>query len=173
MRYDVMPSPVGQLVLTATDEGLTGVLFESNRHASPRLAEWDRIGAGDADDAARSLAAARAQLEEYFAGTRRVFDLPLAPNGTPFQRRVWLALREIPFGATTTYGAIARRLGDPKSVRAIGAANGRNPIPIIVPCHRVIGADGSLIGFGGGLERKQWLLTHERPAAEQPSLFSQ
>jgi methylated-DNA-[protein]-cysteine S-methyltransferase len=107
------------------------------------------------------LDAARTQLDEYFAGARLEFDLPLDAQGTPFQRRVWTALAEIPFGQTISYAELARRVGDVKAVRAVGAANGRNPIPIIVPCHRVIGANGSLVGFGGGLERKQWLLEHE------------
>lgn len=172
MRYDRMPSPVGELVLTATDAGLTGVLFETNRHAAPHFDEWQRVAADATDAASRVLAAARTQLDEYFAGGRTVFDLPLAPDGTPFQLRVWLALREIAFGRTVTYLDIARRLGDPKAVRAVGAANGRNPIPIVVPCHRVIGADGSLVGFGGGIERKRWLLAHEGALAEGGDLFA-
>ena len=160
MFYTTMPSPIGELTLTATDDGLTGILFETNRHAKPRLDEWTRATAtdGDAPSAVRTLSAVRAQLGEYFAGTRRDFDLPLAAHGTDFQRRVWSALCEIPFGRTTTYIDVARRLGDPAAVRAVGAANGRNPIPIVVPCHRVIGADGSLVGFGGGLETKRRLL---------------
>ncbi|HMA45123.1 MAG TPA: methylated-DNA--[protein]-cysteine S-methyltransferase, partial [Gemmatimonadales bacterium] len=101
------------------------------------------------------------QLDDYFARRRAVFDLPLAAAGTPFQQRVWRALRQIPFGATESYAGLARRLGAPAAARAVGAANGQNPIPIIVPCHRVIGADGDLTGFGGGLERKRWLLAHE------------
>jgi methylated-DNA-[protein]-cysteine S-methyltransferase len=100
-------------------------------------------------------------LEEYFARARTTFDLPLDPSGTAFQRRVWDALRAIPYGATTSYGELARRLGDPRATRAVGTANGQNPIPIIVPCHRVIGAHGELTGFGGGLDRKRWLLEHE------------
>jgi methylated-DNA-[protein]-cysteine S-methyltransferase len=111
------------------------------------------------DDGA--FADAIAQLRAYFAGELRTFELPLAPHGTPFQRRVWDALLAIPYGTTTTYGRLAQQLGDPRAVRAVGLANGRNPIPIIIPCHRVIGANGSLIGYGGGLERKQWLLERE------------
>ena len=107
------------------------------------------------------LAHARRQLTEYFAGVRTAFDLPLDPPGTPFQRQVWDALRTIPYGVTTSYGELARRLGDPRGTRALGAANGKNPIPIIVPCHRVVGARGELTGFGGGLDRKRWLLEHE------------
>jgi len=172
MLYDAMPSPVGELTLTATDEGLTGILFDTNRHARPRLDEWTRVAERGTAAAALVLSAVRAQLDEYFAGTRREFDLPLAPQGTDFQRRVWHALVEIPFGRTTTYIAVARRLGDPAAVRAVGAANGRNPIPIVVPCHRVIGADGSLVGFGGGMERKRWLLHHEGALADGGDLFA-
>jgi len=107
------------------------------------------------------LQLARRQLDEYFARTRTSFDLPLDAEGTAFERRVWDLLRAIPYGTTTSYGELARRLGEPKEARAVGAANGKNPIPIIVPCHRVIGANGDLTGFGGGLERKRWLLEHE------------
>ena len=107
------------------------------------------------------LARARQQLSEYLARTRTSFDLPLAPSGTAFQRRVWDALRAIPYGTTTSYGELARRLGDASATRAVGAANGKNPIPIIVPCHRVVGSRGELTGFGGGLDRKRWLLEHE------------
>lgn len=101
------------------------------------------------------------QLEEYFAGTRRVFELPLDLRGTPFQIRTWSALAEIPYGTTVSYGEQARRLDVPRAARAVGAANGSNPLPIVLPCHRVIGADGSLTGYGGGLDMKRWLLAHE------------
>ena len=101
------------------------------------------------------------QLNEYFAGKRTTFDLPLEPSGTDFQLNVWELLRKIPYGVTTSYGELARRLGDPQASRAVGAANGANPIPIIVPCHRVVGSKGELTGFGGGIERKRWLLEHE------------
>jgi methylated-DNA-[protein]-cysteine S-methyltransferase len=107
------------------------------------------------------LARARQQLEEYFARTRMTFDLPLEPTGSVFQRRVWDALRAIPYGTTVSYSDIARRLGGVRATRAVGAANGQNPIPIIVPCHRVVGAHGELTGFGGGIDRKRWLLEHE------------
>jgi methylated-DNA-[protein]-cysteine S-methyltransferase len=107
------------------------------------------------------LARAGQQLGEYFAGTRTTFDIPLDAPGTAFQRRVWDALRAIPYGTTLSYGELARRLGDVRATRAVGAANGKNPIPIIVPCHRVVGANGALTGFGGGLDRKRWLLEHE------------
>jgi methylated-DNA-[protein]-cysteine S-methyltransferase len=114
------------------------------------------VGRGD-----QVLARARQQLEEYFARARTTFDLPLDPVGSAFQRRVWDALRAIPYGTTVSYSEIARRLGDVRATRAVGAANGQNPIPIIVPCHRVVGAHGELTGFGGGIDRKRWLLEHE------------
>jgi methylated-DNA-[protein]-cysteine S-methyltransferase len=110
------------------------------------------------------LARAGEQLNEYFAGRRQSFDLPLAARGTGFQQSVWRALTDIPYGVTRSYREIAEAVGSPRAFRAVGAANGRNPIAVIVPCHRVIGADGSLTGFGGGLERKRWLLEHERAA---------
>ena len=143
-------SPIGELLLTASDTALTGVYFPKARRA--------HIGrAGDNE----VLAVAKRQLAEYFAGERRSFDLPLDASGTPFEHRVWALLRGIPYGTTTSYGDLARRLGDLKEARAVGAANGKNPIPIIVPCHRVVGSNGDLTGFGGGLERKRWLLEHE------------
>ena len=158
-------SPVGELTLTATDEGLTGVYFDRGTHppAQAQVESWHPDD-GERGRASEVLAITRDQLAEYFAGERTSFDLPLAPRGTDFQRRVWAQLREIAFGETTSYGEIARRVGSPKAVRAVGAANGRNPIPIIVPCHRVVGSDGSLTGFGGGIERKEWLLAHEGAA---------
>ncbi len=113
-----------------------------------------------------SMAPATTQLEEYFAGERRDFDLEFAPDGTPFQLSVWRALCEIPFGETASYGEVAASIGNPQAVRAVGMANNRNPIALMVPCHRVIGADGSLTGYGGGLEMKSWLLAHERRVLE-------
>lgn len=115
------------------------------------------------------LAEARAQLDEYFAGTRTDFELELAADGTLFQKKVWKALRTIPFGTTQSYGQLATKIGKPTAARAVGAANGCNPISIVVPCHRVIGADGSLTGFGGGLKRKQWLLNHEAEIVQKQS----
>lgn len=157
-----MPSPIGELLLLATEAGLVGVRFESTRHDPSLPAAWK------ADDGrgpvGETLARARRQLEEYFAHHRTAFDLPLAARGTPFQERVWAALLEIPYGATSSYGGVARRIAAPNAVRAVGAANGKNPIPIIVPCHRVVGARGELTGFGGGIERKRWLLAHEGAA---------
>ncbi|HET7564823.1 MAG TPA: methylated-DNA--[protein]-cysteine S-methyltransferase [Gemmatimonadaceae bacterium] len=158
--YDTLHSPVGELLLTANDVGLTGIDFEPHSHSRDARAEWDHA-TSHTGAASAILAVAREQLTAYFAGTRTVFDLPLAARGTPFQLRVWTALRDIAFGESISYGELARRLGVPRAVRAVGGANGRNPIPIVVPCHRVIGADGSLTGFGGGIERKRWLLRHE------------
>jgi methylated-DNA-[protein]-cysteine S-methyltransferase len=153
-RYTVMTSPVGELLLTATDDGLTGVQF------APHLTTPDRRG--QRDDAAFSDVVA--QLEEYFAGRRTTFDLRLAPTGTPFQRSVWDAIAAIPYGKTISYATVASRIKRPTAARAVGAATGRNPIVIIVPCHRVVGADGSLTGFGGGLDRKTLLLDLEAQA---------
>lgn len=149
--FTIMPSPLGEIVIARQERGLTHVAFLP--HAGLPLAAWRR------DDAA--VAEAVGQLTAYFAGERREFDLPLAPQGTPFQLRVWAALPTIPYGQTISYGELARQLGDGKAVRAVGAANGRNPIAIIIPCHRVIGSDGSLTGYGGGLERKEALLSLE------------
>ena len=161
--YTVMPSPIGDLLLTADDVGVTGLFMDTHRHGPVRTAGWHR------DD--ERLADPRRQLDEYFAGTRRTFDLPLNPHGTDFQRAVWRALVAIPYARTLSYGAVAAAIGNPKGVRAVGLANGRNPISIIVPCHRVVGSDGSLTGYGGGIARKQWLLAHEQRFAGQPSLF--
>ncbi len=151
--YATLGSPIGELLLTA-DGGRLSRLFMSPFEIDPR---WVR------DEPA--LAEPARQLAEYFAGERTEFALEPAPAGTDFQQRVWRRLLEIPYGQTTTYGALARELGNPRSVRAVGLANGRNPISIVVPCHRVIGADGSLVGYGGGLERKRALLALEAEVA--------
>ena len=151
--YDQMPSPIGPLFLVADDEGLREVRFELDRRPHTPLAGWVH--------SAPKLAEARRQLEEYFSGTRLVFDLSLKPVGTAFQQSVWGALTTIPYAVTTSYGQISQQILRPKASRAVGAANGRNPIPIIIPCHRVIGSNGTLTGFGGGLAAKQWLLEHE------------
>ena len=152
------PSPVGELILTASETALKAVFFPVRRNRSAPEAGWvEDDGRGPAG---ALLAAVRRELTEYFDGTRTTFDLPLDGTGSTFERRVWDLLRTIPYGATTSYGALARRLGDPRATRAVGAANGKNPIPIIVPCHRVLGARGELTGFGGGLDRKRWLLEH-------------
>jgi methylated-DNA-[protein]-cysteine S-methyltransferase len=159
------PSPLGELVLTASDTALTRVMFPPRHGSIPKAQPQWREDDWHAP-ASAILGDARAQLGEYFARSRTVFNLPLDPSGTVFQRRVWDTLRGIPYGATTSYGELARRLGDPRATRAVGAANGKNPIPIIVPCHRVVGARGELTGFGGGLDRKRWLLEHEEALME-------
>jgi methylated-DNA-[protein]-cysteine S-methyltransferase len=163
LRFDDMGSPVGRLRLIASEVALVGIWFEHGRDAARRALWMTR-------SPSPLLDSARAQLEEYFAGRRQVFELPLAPRGTEFQRRVWQRLLAIPYGATSTYGALARELGDPAASRAVGLANGSNPIPIVIPCHRVIGADGALTGFGGGLTMKAMLLDLERSAV-QPKLL--
>lgn len=161
--HDTMASPVGPLLLTASDAGLTGVWFAPHRRGPTPAASW--LPAADAGgDAAAVLAEARRQLDDYFAGARHAFDLPLAATGTPFQARVWAALRGIPYGETISYAELARRVAAPRAVRAVGGANGRNPLSIVVPCHRVVATGGALGGFGGGVERKAWLLDHERGA---------
>jgi methylated-DNA-[protein]-cysteine S-methyltransferase len=146
----VFPSPVGPLALVASPLGLSAIRWDGEVPAGVAL-----------DGGAAVLAEAASQLAEYFGGTRRVFDLPLDLVGTPFQREAWRALRDVPFGETLSYGEQARRLGRPAAARAVGAANGRNPLPIVLPCHRLVGSDGSLTGFGGGLWRKRALLEHE------------
>jgi methylated-DNA-[protein]-cysteine S-methyltransferase len=149
----VMDSPIGPLTLTAVDGLLTGVHMSEQRHLRklPTGCERDDAGLGHVVE----------QLRAYFTGTLTDFDLPMEMHGTDFQRRVWAALCEIPYGETISYGELARWVGNPKASRAVGLANGRNPVAIVVPCHRVIGADGSLTGYGGGLDRKVWLLEHE------------
>ena len=153
--YCHVDSPIGRLLLTSDGEALTG-LYMGAPSKSPQLgSDWaEKRNAGPLPEAAR-------QLAEYFAGTRQVFDLPLKMQGTDFQKRVWRQLTKIPFGETWSYGQLAKCIDNPNGSRAVGLANGRNPIAVIVPCHRVIGADGSLTGFGGGIPRKQWLLAHE------------
>lgn len=151
-----MSSPVGTLTLVATEAALVAIRWGGEGDGRTRLASVT-----DAPDHP-ILAMATAQLAAYFAGARTVFDLPLAPSGTPFQQAVWLALITIPFGETRSYADIATAIGRPTATRAVGAANGRNPLPIVAPCHRVIGANGSLTGFGGGLANKRILLDLER-----------
>ncbi|MCD9028248.1 methylated-DNA--[protein]-cysteine S-methyltransferase [Luteimonas sp. BDR2-5] len=154
VRTRTIDSPVGPLFLAASGAGLHAVEFEVHRHPVARGDDWC-----EGDHAV--LDAAERQLGEYFAGSRRRFELPLAAAGTPFQRQVWDALTRIPYGATASYAALAAMIGRPTAVRAVGAANGRNPLSIVVPCHRVIGADGTLTGFGGGLPTKEFLLALE------------
>lgn len=163
LHFEDVDSPVGRLRLIASGDALVGIWFSQGRDAA-------RGASGLVNASSPVLELTRAQLGEYFAGERREFDLPLDPRGTEFQRRVWQRLLHIAYGETTTYGALARELGDPGASRAVGLANGNNPIPIVIPCHRVIGADGSLTGFGGGLPIKAALLELER-SATQPRLF--
>jgi len=157
MNYTTGDSPIGQLTLVGDEHGLAGLYMDSQRYGPMRDPAWrhDR----------ETLVDAAEQLEQYFAGERTEFELELRPAGTAFQRGVWDLLLGIPYGETTTYGTLAAALGDPRKVRAVGLANGRNPISIVVPCHRVIGADGSLVGYGGGLERKRTLLALEAEVA--------
>ena len=155
-----MKSPVGELKLVAGPRGLVAVLWEND---DPRRVPLE---ASRADDRHPALVEAERQLADYFSGERRAFALDLDFNGTPFQQSVWRALLAIPYGETRSYGEIARGLGSPDAVRAVGAANGKNPISIIAPCHRVIGASGKLTGFAGGLKAKAWLLDHERGRGE-------
>lgn len=150
-------SPIGRLTLSSTARGVRFVWWPEDVRPMP-----DTTDGGDDPAAEAHLDAAAAQLAEYFAGERTDFELALDPVGTPFQLEAWTALRSIPYGSTVSYGEQARGMGDARKARAVGAANGRNPISIIVPCHRVVGADGSLTGFAGGLSTKAWLLAHER-----------
>jgi methylated-DNA-[protein]-cysteine S-methyltransferase len=154
-----VPSPVGPLTVVASDVGVRAVLWPSE---DPRRVPLDEAAA---DAQHPVLACAAAQLAEYFDGTRQDFDVPLDPVGTEFQQSAWRALRTIPYGETVSYGEQAERMGDKRKARAVGAANGRNPISIIVPCHRVVGANGSLTGFAGGIDTKAWLLDHEARTA--------
>jgi methylated-DNA-[protein]-cysteine S-methyltransferase len=157
-----MHSPMGVLTLVASNRGLRAVLWPSDDLA--------RVPLGDVIETAKLtdhpvLAATIEQLGEYFAGVRQNFDLPLDPVGTDFQQSAWMALRAIPYGETVSYGEQAAAMGDKRKARAVGAANGRNPISIVVPCHRVVGSNGSLTGFAGGLDSKRWLLDHESKTA--------
>jgi methylated-DNA-[protein]-cysteine S-methyltransferase len=154
-----MDTPIGVLTLAADEEGLRRIDFPPPR-PPPAGEAWVEGSNGVLDEARR-------QLEEYFAGRRRDFDLPLSPRGTDFQRTVWTTLAAIPYGSTWSYRDLAQRIGKPAAMRAVGAANGRNPLPIVLPCHRVIGADGSLTGFGGGLPTKAFLLRLEGALPEQ------
>jgi methylated-DNA-[protein]-cysteine S-methyltransferase len=153
MDYQRLETPIGPLLVAGDATGL-------RRIELPRDGEAVEPGKGWMHRPGRLRAALR-QLEDYFAGRRRSFDLELRPEGTEFQREVWSALRRIPYGTTISYGELACRVGRPRASRAVGAANGRNPLPIVIPCHRVIGSDGRLTGFGGGLPAKRWLLAHE------------
>lgn len=161
-RFRVVDSPVGPLTLVSQEGRLVG-LYQDGQRYRPADGEF-----GDRDDS--GFASLVEQLEAYFAGGLQRFDVELGPRGTQFQRRVWQALSEVPYGRTVSYGWLAESLGSPRAVRAVGAANGRNPISIVVPCHRVVGASGSLTGYAGGVDRKRWLLELEgalrKPAGE-------
>ncbi len=160
--WDHVETPIGPLLLVSDGAGLVELgLPQRGKAASPPA---------DGEQSQSKLHAMRRQLDEYFAGKRRQFDLALHPGGTPFQLEVWGALLAIPYGETVSYADIARRIRRPRAVRAVGAANGANPLAIIVPCHRVIGSHGDLVGYGGGLPAKRWLLAHERKHAPVPKL---
>jgi methylated-DNA-[protein]-cysteine S-methyltransferase len=163
--YSYFDSPLGRILVQSEGQFVTGLYLPHHKGWRGPDASWRRSDA--------SFAAVREQLAEYFAGERQAFDLPLKLAGTSFQQRVWRELLRIPFGTTITYAQLARRVGKPTASRAVGHANGRNPISIIVPCHRVIGADGKLTGYGGGIDKKRWLLAWERgaTATEPGNLF--
>jgi len=153
MNYDRLESPVGTLLITATDKGVRHILFDD-------IADVDLPDHSSGQDA--FIQQAKTQLSEYFNGQRRQFDLPLDIDGTPFRKKVWRALQTIPYGECWSYAELAQRIGQPKAMRAVGSANGNNPLCIVIPCHRVIAKDGGLGGYTGGLERKQWLLELEQ-----------
>jgi methylated-DNA-[protein]-cysteine S-methyltransferase len=158
-RYAIVPSPIGELLLVSDGERLTGLYLETQPAWPQKRADWRWEP--------RAFREVIAQLDAYFAGELHDFDLPVYCAGTPFQQKVWAALRTIPHGITISYAELAQRIGQPSAVRAVGLANGRNPVSIIVPCHRVIGAGGSLTGYSGGIERKRWLLRHEGVALRE------
>ena len=154
--YTTIESPIGELLLLGDGCALHGLYMQQGRRPMALSPRWQRADGAFAEPIE--------QLQQYFAGTRTSFDVPLEPSGTPFQLRVWSALQDIGYGETLSYGELAARVGQPSAARAVGMANGRNPIAVIVPCHRVIGADGTLTGYGGGLERKRMLLALEAGA---------
>ena len=161
--HTVVDSPVGPLTLVAADGFLAGLYMTEQLHRPP----GEALGEPTEDPDGQPFAAASRQLREYFDGERTEFDVELALDGTAFQRRVWTALQNIPYGQTISYGQLADQIGQPSASRAVGLANGKNPVGIIVPCHRVVGADGSLTGYGGGIERKRFLLAHEQRVSGQ------
>jgi methylated-DNA-[protein]-cysteine S-methyltransferase len=166
IHYSRFVTPVGTMIATAVGGALTGLYFEHGRHAPAVDASWK------ADPASTPLRECARQLGEYIEGARREFQLPLAPQGSEFQRRVWIEIARIPFGETLTYAELAQRAGAPGAARAAGAATGRNPLSIIVPCHRVVGSDGSLTGYAGGIERKERLLRLEGALSHQGELIA-
>ncbi|MDN5767852.1 MAG: methylated-DNA--[protein]-cysteine S-methyltransferase [Humibacillus sp.] len=167
-QHVVVDSPIGALTVVADDGAISHLLMDAAAHRPADPALFGSLGAIDSEP----FASAATQLAEYFVGQRQTFDLPIAPRGNDFQQRVWAMLLEIAYGETRSYGELARALGGRDLAQAVGAANGRNPIAVVVPCHRVIGADGSLVGYAGGLDRKRFLLALEEPAAlESGRLF--
>ena len=162
MYRTTMPSPVGELTLVADDTALRTILFPSERRPSTTRIDATRCRSTSPATTIRCSRSPRTSSRSTSPASRTEFDVPLAPEGTPFQLQAWSVLRSIPFGSTMSYGEQAAALGDRRRARAVGAANGRNPIPIIVPCHRVVGSNGHLTGFGGGIDAKAWLLDHER-----------
>ena len=158
MNYAYLETPIGTLLIAGDDAAVHRIAFPQRNRAAKPEPEWQQSQRGPVGEAMR-------QLREYFAGKRADFDLPLAPEGTVFQRSVWRQLQQIPYGETISYGELARRVGNPKASRAVGSANGANPLPIVIPCHRVIAGDGTLGGFGGGLPTKQTLLALEGRAS--------
>ena len=156
--YSRIKTPLGPMIIALRDTSLAGAWFEGQKHFPTRDATWVEVAHAEVlDEATR-------ELDEYFAGRRTTFAVPLAGRGTPFQQEVWRAIAAVPYGDTITYGELARRVGHPRGVRAAGAATGRNPLSIFVPCHRIVGADGRLTGYAGGLDRKRALLARERDA---------
>lgn len=150
-QYTIMKTPIGSLLIAENSSGVAAIIFNGDSYSIPE--SWHRV---------KNLSSeVMMQLQQYFNGERYEFDLPLAPEGTPFQLDVWRALEKIPYGETVSYLDLAKKIGKPAAVRAVGAANGANPLPIVIPCHRVIGHNGKLIGYGGGLEKKQYLLSME------------
>jgi methylated-DNA-[protein]-cysteine S-methyltransferase len=159
--YKWLESPVGALLLTSNGRSLTGLYMKGQKYLPTQTADWQK------SEQLALFVQAQAQMAEYFAHQRQQFDLPLEPEGTAFQKQVWHLLTEIPFGETITYGTLAKMTGNPTASRAVGAANGKNPISIVVPCHRVIASNGALTGYAGGVDRKQWLLQHEQANIER------
>jgi methylated-DNA-[protein]-cysteine S-methyltransferase len=159
IHYELVPSPLGTMLLVARGDALAGIHFQGERYRPAIAPDWRRAKDHPA------VRAAQAQLDQYFAGERTSFDLPLAPLGTPFQRTVWQAIGTVPYGATISYRELAARSGRPGSIRAAGTATGRNPWTIVVPCHRIVGSNGSLTGYAGGLDRKRALLALEARSA--------
>ncbi len=166
LYYTLYPSPLGSLTLVSDGRSLLGLYTKAEQADPPVAADWQR------DDQVEPFGLVREQLATYFAGEAIAFTVPLQLQGTAFQQRVWQALQAIPHGTTISYGELARRIGQPTAARAVGLANRGNPVSIIVPCHRVIGANGDLTGYAGGLERKRWLLTHEGAIAATPNPLS-